>query len=103
MSDGGATVVVEGLKMAAQVRVGRIMLWLVSNSRALVDPTLWLDGQRLLFLMACAAAWFGTINAVREIVKEAPIFQREYRVGIGPVGALTGMLGSAPIAVAAIG
>jgi ABC-type multidrug transport system ATPase subunit/pSer/pThr/pTyr-binding forkhead associated (FHA) protein len=60
-----------------------IMLWLVSNSRALVDPTLWLDGQRLLFLMACAAAWFGTINSVREIVKEAPIFQREHRVGIG--------------------
>jgi ABC transport system ATP-binding/permease protein len=60
-----------------------IMLWLVSNARALVDPTLWLDGQRLLFLMACAAAWFGTINAVREIVKEAPIFQREHRVGIG--------------------
>src|SRR5262249_9560148 len=69
--------------LLAQAPAVAIMLWLVSNSRALVDPTLWLDRQRLLFLIACAAARFGTINAVREIVKEAPIFQREYRVGIG--------------------
>jgi len=60
-----------------------VMLWLVSDARALVEPSLWLDAQRLLFLMACAAAWFGIINAVREIVKEAPIFQREHSVGIG--------------------
>jgi ABC-type multidrug transport system ATPase subunit/pSer/pThr/pTyr-binding forkhead associated (FHA) protein len=66
-----------------QAPVIAIMLWQVSDARALVQPSLWLDAQRLLFLLACSAAWFGTINAVREIVKEAPIFRREHSVGIG--------------------
>ena len=42
--------------------------------------------QRSLFIMVCSAVWFGTINAAREIVKEAPIYRREraVRLGIGP-------------------
>ncbi len=33
--------------------------------------------QRSLFIMVCSAAWFGIINAAREIVKERPIYRRE--------------------------
>ncbi len=33
--------------------------------------------QRTLFILAASAIWFGIINAAREIVKEAPIYQRE--------------------------
>lgn len=33
--------------------------------------------QRSLFIMVCSAVWFGTINSVREIVKEAAIYRRE--------------------------
>jgi ABC-type multidrug transport system ATPase subunit/pSer/pThr/pTyr-binding forkhead associated (FHA) protein len=71
------------LFLVGQAPAVAAMLWLVSDPRALVDPALWLDAQRLLFLMACAAAWFGIINAVREIVKEGAIYQREHSVGIG--------------------
>jgi hypothetical protein len=71
------------LFLVGQAPAVAVMLWLVSDPRALVDPALWLDAQRLLFLMACAAAWFGIINAVREIVKEGAIYQREHSVGIG--------------------
>ncbi len=36
-----------------------------------------LGAQRTLFIMVCSAAWFGIINALREIVKERPIYRRE--------------------------
>ena len=38
-----------------------------------------------LFLMVIAAIWFGTINAVREIVKEAPIYRRERAMHLGVI------------------
>ncbi len=34
-----------------------------------------------MFVLACAAVWLGTLNAVREIVKERAIWQRERRAG----------------------
>jgi hypothetical protein len=48
-----------------------------------VNPANPIGTHKLLFLMACVAAWFGIINSVREIVKEAPLYQRERMVGIG--------------------
>ncbi len=39
--------------------------------------------QKILFVLACIAAWFGLINAVREIVKELPIYRRERFVNLG--------------------
>ncbi len=42
-----------------------------------------IDAQTPLFIMAAAAVWFGTINAAREIVKEAPIYRRERTVNLG--------------------
>ena len=41
-----------------------------------------LYAQRTLFIMVCSAVWFGTINSAREIVKEAPIYNRERSVGV---------------------
>ncbi|HEU5367004.1 MAG TPA: FHA domain-containing protein, partial [Ktedonobacterales bacterium] len=38
-----------------------------------------------LFLMVVAAIWFGIINAVREIVKEAPIYRRERAMHLGVI------------------
>ena len=49
-----------------------------------------------LFLMVVAAIWFGVINSVREIVKEAPIYRRERatRLGVIPyVFSKVGVLG----------
>jgi ABC transport system ATP-binding/permease protein len=40
------------------------------------------DAKVVLFLMATVAAWFGVINAAREIAKETPIFQRERLAGL---------------------
>jgi ABC transport system ATP-binding/permease protein len=37
----------------------------------------------LLFLMAFATIMFGCVNAIREIVKEAPIYKRERAVNLG--------------------
>jgi len=42
--------------------------------------------QRTAFILVCSALWFGTINAAREIVKEAPVYRRERAVGMS-VGA----------------
>ncbi len=39
--------------------------------------------QKILFVLACIAAWFGLINAVREIVKELAIYRRERFVNLG--------------------
>jgi hypothetical protein len=38
--------------------------------------------QKILFVLACIATWFGLINAVREIVKELPIYRRERLVNL---------------------
>ena len=41
------------------------------------------DAQKILFIMAFTAVLFGTVNAAREIVKEAPIYRRERAVNLG--------------------
>jgi ABC-type multidrug transport system ATPase subunit/pSer/pThr/pTyr-binding forkhead associated (FHA) protein len=41
------------------------------------------DAQKILFIMAFAAVMFGCINGAREIVKEAPVYQRERAVNLG--------------------
>ena len=40
------------------------------------------DIQKILFVIACVATWFGLINSVREIVKELPIYRRERLVNL---------------------
>jgi ABC-type multidrug transport system ATPase subunit len=41
------------------------------------------DAETMLFIMACAAAWLGILNATKEIVKEQDIYSRERRYGLG--------------------
>jgi ABC-type multidrug transport system ATPase subunit len=41
------------------------------------------NAQTMLFIMACAAAWLGILNATKEIVKEQDIYSRERRYGLG--------------------
>ncbi|HKV57571.1 MAG TPA: ABC transporter permease, partial [Ktedonobacteraceae bacterium] len=41
------------------------------------------DAQKVLFIMAFATVLFGCINGAREIVKEAPIYNRERAVNLG--------------------
>lgn len=48
--------------------------------------------QKILFVLACIAAWFGLINAVREIVKELPIYRRERFVNLGVAAYVTSKL-----------
>ena len=43
------------------------------------------NAQTVLFIMACAAAWLGILNATKEIVKEQDIYARERRYGLGAV------------------
>jgi energy-coupling factor transporter ATP-binding protein EcfA2 len=38
--------------------------------------------QATLFILACSAIWFGTINAAREMVKERSIYQRERAINL---------------------
>jgi energy-coupling factor transporter ATP-binding protein EcfA2/ABC-type multidrug transport system permease subunit len=41
------------------------------------------DAQKILFIMSFAAVFFGSLNAAREIVKEAPVYRRERTVNLG--------------------
>lgn len=43
------------------------------------------DAERVLFVMAFAAVFFGSINGAREIVKEIAIYRRERTVNLGIV------------------
>ena len=43
------------------------------------------DAERVLFVMAFAAVFFGSLNGAREIVKEAAIYRRERTVNLGIV------------------
>ena len=56
-----------------------IALCIVLVWRDVNEPT-----DSLYFVLALSAVWFGCINACRELVKEAPIFQRERMVGLHP-------------------
>jgi ABC-type multidrug transport system ATPase subunit len=42
-----------------------------------------LDAEKVLFIMSFSAMLFGCVNAIREIVKEAPIYRRERAVNLG--------------------
>jgi ABC-type multidrug transport system ATPase subunit len=41
-----------------------------------------ISAQATLFILACSAIWFGTINAAREMVKEHAIYQRERAINL---------------------
>ena len=41
----------------------------------------WVTGNAPMFVFGCAAVWFGMIGSVRELVKEKPIWRREFLAG----------------------
>jgi ABC-type multidrug transport system ATPase subunit len=43
-----------------------------------------LNGSILIWLVILGATWLGTSNAIREIVKELPIYRRERSIGLSP-------------------
>lgn len=46
------------------------------------SPLTWsLNGNTAMFVFGCAAVWFGMITSVRELVKERPIWRREFMAG----------------------
>jgi hypothetical protein len=56
------------------------------------------DAMILMWLLAVGATYMGTSNAIREVVKERPIFRRERAVGLS----LTAYLGSKVLVLGAI-
>ena len=46
------------------------------------DPTFAALSLKVLFVFTCAALWLGFANSLQEIVKEAPIYQRERLVNL---------------------
>ena len=49
---------------------------------AVPKPFSWAtEGNAPMFVFGCAAVWFGMIGAVRELVKERPIWRREFLAG----------------------
>jgi ABC-type multidrug transport system ATPase subunit len=58
------------------------LLWGVSRPD-IFQPKGIENAQTVLFIMACAAAWLGILNATKEIVKEQDIYARERRYGLG--------------------
>ncbi len=61
-----------------------VLIYFLTNSNIFTSHTGQdITAQNPLFIMAAAAVWFGTINAAREIVKEAPIYRRERTVNLG--------------------
>jgi len=57
------------------------LLWVVSRPDTF-RPRGAENAQTVLFIMACAAAWLGILNATKEIVKEQDIYARERRYGL---------------------
>jgi ABC-type multidrug transport system ATPase subunit len=63
---------------------------LVAQKNAIIGPrSNSYDAKVVLFLMATVTAWFGVINAAREIAKETAVFERERLAGLR-IGAYVG-------------
>lgn len=64
-----------------------LLLWIVAKTDSIVgDKAAQNQANKVLFMLATVAVWFGIINAAREITKESAIYQRERlaNLGIGP-------------------
>lgn len=74
------------------------LLWAVAQPDTF-QPRGAANAQTVLFIMACAAAWLGILNATKEIVKEQDIYARERRYGLDAAAYLL----SKVVVLAAIG
>ena len=69
--------------MLAQAPVIGLILVAVATDNAFSDyDVLFPQAQTVAFSLALVAIWFGLINAIREIVKERPIVDRERLAGL---------------------
>ena len=66
-----------------QAPVIALLLLMVAHKDDLVSKVG--PAQRVVFMIACVAVWFGIINSVREITKETSIYKRERMVNLGMV------------------
>lgn len=65
-----------------QAPVIGLILAAVSKVGAFTSASGPVDAEKILFLLAVVAIWFGTSNSVREISKEGDIYQRERLAGL---------------------
>ena len=69
------------LELVLNDGLNTLLLLLQAPLIALLIVLIWRDvgepTKTLYFVLAITAAWFGCINASREVVKEAPIYRRE--------------------------
>lgn len=71
------------LTMLAQAPVIGLMVAAVGTDRVFSDLSVpFRAAQTMAFALAIIAIWFGLINAIREIVKERPIVDRERLAGL---------------------
>ena len=71
------------LILLMQAPVIALLLLMVAHKDDLVSKVG--PAQRVVFMIACVAVWFGIINSVREITKETSIYKRERMVNLGMV------------------
>jgi ABC-type multidrug transport system ATPase subunit len=79
------------LLLLLQAPIIAALVWLLADHDVLRDTAAGvlskgapqdIYAQEVLFTLIVSAIWFGIINAAREIVKEAPIYQRERAVNL---------------------
>lgn len=72
-----------GMLLAQAPLVG-LLIAIVARADAVIgEAAAASEAKKVLFMLATVAVWFGVINAAREIIKEAAIYQRERQAGLG--------------------
>jgi len=69
------------LALALQAPIFGLLISLMYQMDVL-QPSEALNGSVLIWLVVLGATWLGTSNAIREIVKELPIYRRERAIGL---------------------
>jgi ABC-type multidrug transport system ATPase subunit/pSer/pThr/pTyr-binding forkhead associated (FHA) protein len=72
-----------GLLVLQAPLLGLLLLAVMGAGGLRPDPTgVNLDARKVLLALVLTATWLGSSNAIREIVKERPIFRRERAAGV---------------------
>ena len=69
------------LILLMQAPIIGVVILLAARANALQSPTS-SNGRLVLFLLAVIGVWFGVLNSVREVTKEAKIYRRERLVNL---------------------
>jgi ABC transport system ATP-binding/permease protein len=72
-----------GLLVLQAPLLGLLLLAVMGADGLRADPTgVNLDARKVLLALVLSATWLGSSNAIREIVKERPIYRRERAAGV---------------------